>query len=44
MVKLGVLPWGKATRACSRLVVPYSLYGRRRQCELGHHHLGYVDP
>jgi hypothetical protein len=24
MVKLGVLPWDKATHACSRLVVPYS--------------------
>jgi hypothetical protein len=25
MVKLGVLPWGKATCACGRLVVLYSL-------------------
>jgi hypothetical protein len=25
MVKLGVLPWGKATRAYNRLVVPYLL-------------------
>jgi hypothetical protein len=25
MVKLGVLPWGKSTRACSLLVVLYSL-------------------
>jgi hypothetical protein len=25
MVKLGILPWGKAMHACGRLVVPYSL-------------------
>jgi hypothetical protein len=26
MVKLGVLPWGKATRACDRLAVLYSFW------------------
>jgi hypothetical protein len=31
VVTLGVLPWGKATRACSRLVVSYFYCGRRGQ-------------
>jgi hypothetical protein len=30
MVKLGVLPWGKATHACGRLVVSYSLLRAER--------------
>jgi hypothetical protein len=45
MVKLGILPWGKSLRACSRLTVSYSLFQTARatwgpEC----HHLAYADP
>ena len=44
MVKLSVLPWGKATRACSRLDVLYFIVDDMGSVGPERHYSNYANP